>query len=318
MRAPSADTRYFEVRELIHGQPTAHDLRGGPLPEHRRVLGARHRHVPDPRRHVHPGLPLLLRPLGQAGRAARPARAAAPRRRRPSRWSSRTSSSRRSTGTTSPIAAPATSPPRSGRSRRSFPTRPSRCSRRTSSACEEEALRTVLARAARGLQPQHRDGPTPASRGCGAPRRRTTRRSGCSRARREVADYPVLTKSGIIVGLGERTTRCSTTMRDLRGHERRRRHDRPVPPAFPEARARSTAGCTPTSSGCSARRASGWASARSSRARSSARPTAPTSSGTPPRAAAAPIASLSRRVGRPASTAAVPFAGPLLGEAATA
>ncbi len=36
---------------------------------------------------------------------------------------------------------------------------------------------------------------------------------------REVADYPVLTKSGIIVGLGERNDEVLDTMRDLRRHQ---------------------------------------------------------------------------------------------------
>ena len=76
VRAPSADSRYFEVQGAAPRPTPAHDLRGGALPEHRRVLGARHRDVPDPRRHLHARLPLLLRPLRQAGRAARPARAA--------------------------------------------------------------------------------------------------------------------------------------------------------------------------------------------------------------------------------------------------
>ena len=35
---------------------------------------------------------------------------------------------------------------------------------------------------------------------------------------KEVADYPVLTKSGIIVGLGETNDEVVETMRDLRGH----------------------------------------------------------------------------------------------------
>ena len=60
-------------------QRPAHDLRGGAVSEHRRVLGAWDGHVPDPRRHVHARVPLLLRPLRQARRPARPARAASPR-----------------------------------------------------------------------------------------------------------------------------------------------------------------------------------------------------------------------------------------------
>jgi lipoic acid synthetase len=38
------------------------------------------------------------------------------------------------------------------------------------------------------------------------------------RRSKEVADYPVLTKSGIIVGLGETNDEVVETMRDLRGH----------------------------------------------------------------------------------------------------
>ncbi|MCI0632945.1 MAG: lipoyl synthase, partial [Actinobacteria bacterium] len=38
------------------------------------------------------------------------------------------------------------------------------------------------------------------------------------RRAKEVADYPVLTKSGIIVGLGERNEEVLETMRDLRSH----------------------------------------------------------------------------------------------------
>ena len=76
VRAPSANSRYFEVKSLMREGGSAHDLRGGALPEHRRVLGARHGDLPDPRRHLHARLPVLLRPLGQARRAARPARAA--------------------------------------------------------------------------------------------------------------------------------------------------------------------------------------------------------------------------------------------------
>ena len=77
--------RAVAERQLLRRQEAAarpapeHDLRGGALPEHRRVLGTRHRDVPDPRRDVHPRLPLLLRQLRQAERAGRPARAAAPR-----------------------------------------------------------------------------------------------------------------------------------------------------------------------------------------------------------------------------------------------
>ncbi|CAA9509319.1 MAG: Lipoyl synthase, partial [uncultured Solirubrobacterales bacterium] len=49
-----------------------HGLRGGGVPQHRRVLGARHRHLHDPRRHLHPPLRLLQR----ADRQADPQRSA--------------------------------------------------------------------------------------------------------------------------------------------------------------------------------------------------------------------------------------------------
>ena len=57
------------------GEP-AHGLPGGGLPERRRVLGARHGDVHDPRRHVHAPLRLLQRQDRQAD-LERPARAGA-------------------------------------------------------------------------------------------------------------------------------------------------------------------------------------------------------------------------------------------------
>ena len=53
---------------------------------------------------------------------------------------------------------------------------------------------------------------------------------------KEIADYPVLTKSGIIVGLGETNGEVVESMRELRPRCRRR-DDRPVPAAELEARA---------------------------------------------------------------------------------
>ena len=52
----------------------AHGLRGSELPEHRRVLAPRHRHVHDPRRHLHALVRLLQRHARHA-RRRRPARA---------------------------------------------------------------------------------------------------------------------------------------------------------------------------------------------------------------------------------------------------
>ena len=55
-----------------------HGVQGGRLPQHRGLLGARHRDVHDPRRHVHAPLRLLPRADRQAD-AQRPARAGARR-----------------------------------------------------------------------------------------------------------------------------------------------------------------------------------------------------------------------------------------------
>ena len=64
------------------------------------------------------------------------------------------------------------------------------------------------------------------------------------RRAKEIADYPVLTKSGIIVGLGERTRRSSRHARPAR-QRGRRRHDRAVPETERTSTPRSTAGSIP-------------------------------------------------------------------------
>ena len=83
---------------------------------------------------------------------------------------------------------------------------------------EEEALRTILAERPDVFN-HNIETVSPAARSHarrqGAP---TTRRSGCSSGAKELADYPVLTKSGIIVGLGETNEEIVETMRDLREH----------------------------------------------------------------------------------------------------
>ena len=86
---------------------------------------------------------------------------------------------------------------------------------------------------------------------------------------KELADYPVMTKCGIIVGLGETNDEVVETLRDLRANgvdvvtigqylQPSSKH------------ARSTAGCIRTSSAGSASKARRSASARSSPARSCA------------------------------------------------
>ena len=66
------------AQEGDRGRQPAHRLRGGQLPERRRVLGARHRDLHDPRRRLHPALRLLQRADRRAD-LERPARAAAGR-----------------------------------------------------------------------------------------------------------------------------------------------------------------------------------------------------------------------------------------------
>ena len=104
---------------------------------------------------------------------------------------------------------------------------------------------------------------------------------------KEVADYQVLTKSGIIVGLGETNDEVVETLRDLRANGvdvvTIGQYLQPS-----QSTPRSTAGCIPTSSAGSASRARRWASARSSPGRSCALRTAPTSSATPQKPAGAP------------------------------
>ena len=218
VRAPSADSRYFDVKKLMHGASLHTICEEARCPNIAECWGRGHGDVPDPRRHLHARLPLLLRPLGQA-RARRPTRSSrSASRRRRRRWGSRTSSSPRSTATTSPTAARGTTRRRSARSSAKLPggdgrDPDARLPRRRGGGARDRARR-----AARGLQPQHRDRAPAPPRACAARRRATTRRSGCCARAKEVADYPVLTKSGIIVGLGETNDEVVETMRDLRAH----------------------------------------------------------------------------------------------------
>ena len=83
-----------------------HGLRGGRLPEHRRVLGQEARDLHDHGRHLHARLRLLQRRHRHAAvRSIRTSRRTSARR--SPRWGCRMSSSPRSTATTSTMAAPA-------------------------------------------------------------------------------------------------------------------------------------------------------------------------------------------------------------------
>ena len=208
VRAPSPDRPLRGApRDHARGRP-AHGLRGGPLPEHRRVLGARHGDVPDPRRRLHARLPLLRRHV-RAGPTPRPSR------------SSRC-------GSPGPSSAWAcdhvvvTSVDRDDLPDRGAgplrgddpldPPRQPRLRRRGARARLPRLPRGGASDRARGgarrLQPQHRDGraPLPARAAEGRlPAGARPARHGQGRLGRLCipAGPPLLTKSGLIVGMGE-------------------------------------------------------------------------------------------------------------------
>ena len=158
VRAPSADSRYFDVKKLIHGQQLHTICEEARCPEPVRVLGSRHGNVPDPRRHLHPCVSLLLRPFRAARAPARSARAFAagarcladgaeargrhvgrPRRRAGPRGRPLCGDDSGAEG------APAAGKHRSADARLS--------------RCRGGGARRRHRRPAGGLQPQHRDGP---------------------------------------------------------------------------------------------------------------------------------------------------------------
>ena len=97
------------------GARPPHGLRRGPLPQHRRMLGAQGRDLHDPGRRLHPEL-RLLRGRPRHAEGLRSARADPPGRGGASAWGWSTWSSRRWIGTTCPMAAPRRSPAASPRS----------------------------------------------------------------------------------------------------------------------------------------------------------------------------------------------------------
>ena len=82
---------------------------------------------------------------------------------------------------------------------------------------EEEALHTVLA-AQPGLQPQHQGQSAASHRRMRGAKASYETALWLLRRAKELATYPVLTKSGIIVGLGETNDEVVETMRDLRAN----------------------------------------------------------------------------------------------------
>ena len=217
VRAPSADSRYFDVKQADPRREPAHDLRGGPLPEHRRVLGPR---------------------------ARRPSRSSATRAR--ARAATATSHSGKPEQPPDPLEplrlaqtaaqmglkhVVVTSVDRDDvpdRGAGHYAATIRALKRKLPDATVEVLTPDFLGVEEEALGPCSPRGPTSSTttsrpsaacmRGCAARRRATTRRSGSSQRAKELADYPVLTKSGIIVGLGETNDEVVETMRDLRAH----------------------------------------------------------------------------------------------------
>ena len=217
VRAPRADSRYFDVRKLIHGAKLHTICEEAHCPNIGECWGrgtATFQILGDTCTracrycYVHSGKPDQppdpLEPLRLAQTAAQMDLDACrchlgrPRRRpRPRRGPLRGDDPRAKSA--------------------SCPTRRSRCSHRTSSASRRRRSRTVLAarpevfnhniETVRRLHRAHARGEGLIRQGALAPAPREGAR-----------DYPVLTKSGIIVGLGETNDEVVETMRDLRAH----------------------------------------------------------------------------------------------------
>ena len=115
VRAPRVRLALLRRAQAHPRREPEHDLRGGALPEHRRVLGprARRRSRSSATRAPAPAATATSTRASPRRRRTRSSRCASRRPRR--RWSSSTSSSRRSTATTCPTAAPATTRRRSAR-----------------------------------------------------------------------------------------------------------------------------------------------------------------------------------------------------------
>ena len=162
-------------------------------------------------------MPVLLRALREA-RRRRPIRSSRCGSRRPrTRWASRTSSSPPSTATTSRTAAPAHYAATIRALQRKLPEATVEILTPDFLGVEEEALATVLdAR------------PDVFGHNIETVRRLHARMRGAKASYdkalwllqrvKELADYDVMTKSGIIVGLGETNDEVVETMRDLRAH----------------------------------------------------------------------------------------------------
>ena len=199
---------------MIKARGPAHGLPGGGLPERRRVLGARHRHVHDPRRHLHAPLRLLQRQDRQAD-VERPARAAARRalggadgaaprgdhERRPRR-PARLRRLRLRAGSSARSACRR----RSARSRCSHPTSAARRCRWRKVIAERPDVFNHNVEVVPRLYPVARRGS------------RWERSLRVLRNAKEMGGGEVVTKSGLMVGLGETHDEMVEAFGDLREH----------------------------------------------------------------------------------------------------
>ena len=215
VRAPSADGRYFEVRKLLRGARLHTICEEARCPTSQSAGAAAPRRS-DPRRDVHTGLPLLLRPLGHA-RPGRPARAATARaNRRPDGVGHVVVTSVDRDDLADRGAAHYAATIRALRNK--LPEATIEVLTPDFLGVEEVALATVLEarpdvfnhniETVRRLHRRMRGGKASYEGALGLLRRA-----------KELADYPVMTKSGIIVGLGETNDEVVDTLRDLRAHE---------------------------------------------------------------------------------------------------
>ena len=216
VRAPSPDGRYFDVKKLIHGASLHTVCEEARCPNIAECWGrgtATFQILGDTCTracrycYVHSGAPEQppdpLEPLRLAQAAEQ--------------MGLRTSSSRRSTATTFPTAAPRHFAATIRALKAKLPTSSVEVLTPDFLGVEEEALATVI-----GARPEV------FNHNIETVRRLHRRMRGAKasydkalwllRRAKEVADYPVLTKSGIIVGLGETNDEVVDTMRDLREH----------------------------------------------------------------------------------------------------
>ena len=211
-----------------------HRVRGGALPEPRRVLQPRHGHLHAARRPLHAPLRLLLGGDGEA--AARPTPAS------PSAW--RDAAAR--LGLRYVVLTSVNRDDLADGGAAHFAATIAAVRARAAAAGIEVltpdfkgdrgALASVLAAEPTRLQPQHRDGaaPLPAAAAAGALRPAA---STCSRAARAMQPG-VPTKSGLMLGLGETDDEMLAVLARPARERRRHRDARPVPAADAGARAR--------------------------------------------------------------------------------